>query len=640
MKGIDFIKKAEAKHGKRYKYFVKDDEDVFYRHDVDMLCLEHDEHFNQNVGNHLSGKVGCPVCTKNKKVKAKSLTQEQFVEKTRQAGFDENWIDLSNAVYVNNVTHVDLKCKRHNLDFKQKPAQIFKGRLGCKQCLEETHGIKSRTLDDALEDVSKLLGKYLDLSFIDSYEGYEQEVNVVCKIHESHHTTKWKYLFKGQTPCPECKPARISEGQINKVTLDDYLNSIPEGVDISNFDFSRASYIGTKTPVPVRCKKHGIWFEKTLYSVYRGKNGCPQCLKDSLSLGKDEFVRRSELQWGVGRYDYSKVVYTTYMNPVEITCVEHNNTFWQGPESHSLGSQGCRMCDMFGQSKGEHEIKEFLDSLNVNYKHGDRSLIKPLEVDILIDSHKIAIEFNGSYYHSDVMKERNYHKVKHDLIEGKGYQLVTVWEYDWINETKREIIKRLLKNLLGKSDDIKVNARSCELVELDRKSVDDFYEDNHIQGKSGGGYSYSWGLENDGVLVAAMSFKKNLGRWELVRYCTSENVRGGASKLFKNALSELPEGDIVSFSDLEIFKGGLYETLGFEKDKEIPIDYKVYHPKTGIRHKSSWRRKVIPTRLKEINKESLNFDPETDERTEWQMQDEVKALRVWDCGKVRWVYHR
>ena len=42
-------------------------------------------------------------------------------------------------------------------------------------------------------------------------------------------------------------------------------------------------------------------------------------------------------------------------------------------------------------------------------------------------------------------------------------------------------------------------------------------------------------------------------------------------------------------------------------------------------------------RLLELGRDDIHFDPQTDERTEKELQDQVNALRLWDAGKVKWV---
>jgi len=40
----------------------------------------------------------------------------------------------------------------------------------------------------------------------------------------------------------------------------------------------------------------------------------------------------------------------------------------------------------------------------------------------------------------------------------------------------------------------------------------------------------------------------------------------------------------------------------------------------------------------EVGRCDVAFNPnkEVDPRTEWQIQDDVSALRLWDCGKIKW----
>ena len=55
-------------------------------------------------------------------------------------------------------------------------------------------------------------------------------------------------------------------------------------------------------------------------------------------------------------------------------------------------------------SKGETEIKEFIEGLGFEtYKGKNRKLLEGKEIDLIIPSVKIAIEYNGLYYHTENM---------------------------------------------------------------------------------------------------------------------------------------------------------------------------------------------------------------------------------------------
>ena len=77
---------------------------------------------------------------------------------------------------------------------------------------------------------------------------------------------------------------------------------------------------------------------------------------------------------------------------------------------------------------------------------------------------KIAIEFNGCYWHSDLFKKNNYHLEKTNALKEQGYRLIHIFEDEWIN--KRFIVKDKVKSILGiiKS---KIYARDCEVRVID-----------------------------------------------------------------------------------------------------------------------------------------------------------------------------
>lgn len=123
---------------------------------------------------------------------------------------------------------------------------------------------------------------------------------------------------------------------------------------------------------------------------------------------------------------------------------------------------------------------------------------------------------------------------------------------------------------------------------------------------------------------------------ELQRFATRGIVRGGASRLMARFIAEHDPDVVWSFSDRQHFAGGVYRALGFEVDGHTPADYTLHHQGTGMRwHKSAWQRRHIPQRLRELGIQE-KYDPETDERTERDMQALAKVIRVMDSGKIRW----
>ena len=119
-----------------------------------------------------------------------------------------------------------------------------------------------------------------------------------------------------------------------------------------------------------------------------------------------------------------------------------------------------------GSSKSEIELAEFCKKFYSDLIQRDRQLIKPYELDIVISELKLAIEFNGKYWHS-IFKNAipsKYHLNKTELCEQLGYRLIHIWEDEWNND--KEKIMSKLESVLNNTEEIAAN-NSKELI-LDR----------------------------------------------------------------------------------------------------------------------------------------------------------------------------
>lgn len=277
-------------------------------------------------------------------------------------------------------------------------------------------------------------------------------------------------------------------------------------------------------------------------------------------------------------------------------------------------------------SVGHKQLTELLDSMGVSYLINDRSIIAPKELDIYLPDHKIAIEYCGLYWHSEQQgKDRQYHRKKYLACQEQGIQLLTIFEDEWIQ--RRHQVERKLQHLLGLCTD-KIAARKTKCVELDTKTKDAFFEAHHIQGTGPGSITY--GLEHGGQIVAAMTFiQQSNCAYTLNRYATSTRVVGGFSKLLNHFKLNTEWKELISFADLRWSDGGLYIKTGWTLDKVLPPDY-YYSPDGHSRiHKFNYRRRNLPERL-------VSFDPSLSEVENCKNNG---ILRIWDCGKNRYVQH-
>lgn len=275
-------------------------------------------------------------------------------------------------------------------------------------------------------------------------------------------------------------------------------------------------------------------------------------------------------------------------------------------------------------SKPHRVLLDFLDSLGVAYSHNDRSIIKPLELDIVIPGSNIAIEVNGMYWHSESRgKDSGYHLNKTRLCSEAGYHLLHFWDFE-IRE-KLDICKSIIMQRVGLGR--KIHARKCEVRPVSPAESRVFLDANHIQGHAPAKFSY--GLYHDGVIVSIMTFGKprftREYEWEIIRSCNAVGVQvvGGASKLFKRR----PPGSIISYADRRLFNGGVYEKLGFSFDGTTAPSYRY----TRDYMTTESRHKYQKHKLSELLE---GYDADMTER---ENMANAGFDRVWDCGNTRWV---
>ncbi len=262
----------------------------------------------------------------------------------------------------------------------------------------------------------------------------------------------------------------------------------------------------------------------------------------------------------------------------------------------------------------------------------DRTILDGQEIDLYSDTHKIGIEFNGNYWHSDACKVApDYHKKKSDLAAAKGVFLFHIFEYEWLNPvTKAAIINRLHNLFITNTK--KVYARKCIIKDVPVQEAIDFLNKNHTQGMAPS--QIRLGLYNGTELVALMEFITNginkKYQYELSRFCCKAgyNVVGGASKLFKYFIKTYNPENIISYSDIAKTTGNIYSLLGFIQDS---ITKPQYHWTNGDITLTRYQ-----CQLKRLTK--LGWRKGTE--TEVEVMTSKGFHKIYDCGKIVWIWKR
>lgn len=318
-----------------------------------------------------------------------------------------------------------------------------------------------------------------------------------------------------------------------------------------------------------------------------------------------------------------------YNNPMKL---EENKAKFRGknnpmykPENREKVLIGRLESEKNGQSKAENEVNKFVTSLGLENKKGFFGGADPKEVDCKINELKIGIEYNGTYYHSEAVgRDKWYHFDKMQSAKNNGYKLIQIFDFEWKNRNAQ--IKSFLRSSLGKNE-IYINGRECEIVELDKRLSRDFLEKYHILGS--GKIKYSYGLMYKNELVSLITLNdhhRKTGEIVLNRFVSKENItiRGGLTKLTAHAYKI--HGKLTTFIDLRFSTGENWIKNGWSQVAQHNPDYFYYTLKTGeIISKQSRMKRLVNT-------------PE--DMTEHQHALTDGLTRVWDCGKLKLVYNK
>lgn len=266
----------------------------------------------------------------------------------------------------------------------------------------------------------------------------------------------------------------------------------------------------------------------------------------------------------------------------------------------------------YSRSEPEREVADFL-SQYVEIERNTRSVIKPKELDIYIPSKKVAIEFNGLYWHS--LKPRKYHFEKYQECKEKGIRCIQIFEDEW--RDKKEIVKSILLSAIGVYER-KVFARKCIVKEIDKKIANSFLDENHLNGSVKTAQK-AFGLFLGDELLQVITVGKNRftkdGKLELLRMASKLNTQvvGGFSKILKDSGIH----EIESYVDNRIYSGSGYENSGWKVIGNSGPSY--FYTNWKIRkNRMSMMKSKLPG-----------------EGTEEQRANALGWYRVYDCGTTK-----
>ncbi len=466
--------------------------------------------------------------------------------------------------------------------------------------------MRKLTTQEFINKANKIHTGY-DYSIVD-YKNNTTKIKIICPIHGIFEQIPNNHL--SGNACPECSNVK----KYNTSSFIDKANKIHN----YKYDYSSVVYKNITTKIKIICPIHGVFEQIPNYHIQG--NACPKCGYLNISNNKKydtgSFIDKANKIHN-HKYDYSSVVYKETFNKIKIICPIHG-VFEQTPNAHLQG-QGCPKCVSI-ISKGEIELQDWLKQY-INIDTNNRELIKPYELDIIIPKHKLCIEYNGLYWHSEQQgKDNKYHLNKYNLCKDQGYRLISIYDIEWIH--KQDIVKSIILNAIGINNRV-IHGRKCIIKDVLPKEARIMYDNNHIQGFKGGLHH---GLYYKDELVSLMTIDKRgeLQRFVNLRYT---KIHGSFSKLLKTF--NIKDG-LYTFADTRYFTGNVYSMNGFKYVNTV-IPRFMYTKNGSLYHRRLFQKKNIK-RLFDIN-ELDHFDPDL---TEYQNMLNNGYDRIWDTGKIKY----
>lgn len=263
------------------------------------------------------------------------------------------------------------------------------------------------------------------------------KINIICPIHGPFPQKPYSHLSgKG---CKDCAKEYI--GNLQRFTHDEFVAIANK---IHNFQYRYPDpYKGIGIKINIECLEHGLFPQTPGHHIHSEPTGCPDCGGRSKKTTEQFIKQANEIH--NSRYEYPDE-YVNCKTDINIKCLVHG-LFPQTPDAHINGQQGCPDC---AQSAGSSKLEiEWLNSLNISKQYRQYPIIP--ESNIRADGYdpvtNTVYEFYGDYWHGhprynpqdiNEVAKKTFQELydgtmrREMIIKNAGYNLVTIWEFDWI----------------------------------------------------------------------------------------------------------------------------------------------------------------------------------------------------------------
>ncbi len=387
-------------------------------HEVWWLCPKGHAYKKSIVNRTVKGQ-SCPTCRREEHSLSR-VHPELLVD----WDYEKNVDTQPDDVFYGSERKVWWKCSAGH-SYEQAICNRSMGQ-GCPICANKTHvGVDAnKSLAVLSPDIAKEWHPSLngDLTPYDVHNGSSMKVWWLCDRGHDYQKTIAKRTLRGQG-CPTCRLEDRSLARIHPELLEfwDY----EKNTDIKPEEV----FFGSEKKVWWKCSQ-GHSYQQRVSGKTSGM-GCPICSHQQLSEENCLAVTNPEIanEWHPTK--------NGGLTPYDVMPSAHKKVWWLCPYGHEYQTviyarqrTGCPICDSEKRTSfPEQAIQYYLSKLFVTESRSD---VGGFEADVFCPSIKIAIEYDGEYYHFGEANDAREKRKNQFFIE----QGITLFR---VKETKKNI---------------------------------------------------------------------------------------------------------------------------------------------------------------------------------------------------------
>lgn len=164
-----------------------------------ITCKSHGN-FEQQPGNHLTGKEGCKRCLSKANKDRQRMPVEEFIRRVKDVHGDA--FDFKNFSYEGTEYRSKFLCVKHNKEFVQLCASTLAGKLGCPLCITELR--KTLLADDKYKFIEKAKAIHGNTYNYDKFNYIRSGIpsTIYCRVHGDFEQSPNSHL--NGRGCPSC----------------------------------------------------------------------------------------------------------------------------------------------------------------------------------------------------------------------------------------------------------------------------------------------------------------------------------------------------------------------------------------------------------------------------------------------------